>query len=117
MAICESCQTNSKFGNKRWGSRKVLKIANGYLPRVRLEYDRVKDELNSTKAELNSWKAELSNITRTYQQFVDRNIELKKREDDLQLSINELEVKAAELNESSSQTLQVPFILKMVYLR
>ena len=88
----------------------LLKIANGYLPRVRLEYDRVKDELNSTKAELNSWKAELSNIARTYQQFVDRNIELKKREDELQLSINELEVKAAELNESSSQTLQVPHI-------
>ena len=32
----------------------LLKIANGYLPRVRLEYDRVKDELNSCKAELNN---------------------------------------------------------------
>ena len=88
----------------------LLKIANGYLPRVRLEYDRVKDELNSTKAELNSWKAELSNTVEPIKQFVDRNIELKKREDELQLSINELEVKEAELNESSSQTLQVPHI-------
>ena len=32
----------------------LLKIANGYLPRVRFEYDRVKNELNS-------WKAEISN--------------------------------------------------------
>ena len=88
----------------------LLKIANRYLPRVRLEYDRLKDEKSSLEAELNSWKAELSNIARTYQQFVDRNIELKKREDELQLSINELEVKAAELNESLSQTLHTPYI-------
>ena len=67
------------------------------------------------EAELNSWKAELSNTVRTYQDFCDRNLKLKKREDELQLSINELEAKKAELNESSSQTLQVP-ILKMVYL-
>ncbi|MGB7634566.1 MAG: hypothetical protein WBL68_12635 [Nitrososphaeraceae archaeon] len=39
----------------------LLKIANGYLPRVRLEYDRVKEELNSRKAELNSWKAAIIN--------------------------------------------------------
>jgi hypothetical protein len=52
----------------------LLKIANGCLPRVRLEQDRL-------NAELNSLKAEMSNIGRTYQQFVDRNIELKKRED------------------------------------
>ena len=81
----------------------LLKIANRYLPRVRLEYDRVKDELNL-------WKAELGNTVRTYQQFIDRNIELKKREDELQLSINELEAKEAELNESLSQTLHVPHI-------
>jgi len=52
----------------------LLRIANGYLPRVRLEYDRVKEEKNSLEAELNSWKAELNSIARTYQQFVDRNI-------------------------------------------
>jgi hypothetical protein len=82
----------------------LLKIANGYLPRVRLEYDRLKEEKSLLEAELNSWKAELSNIARTYQQFCDRNLELKKREDELQLCINELEAKEAELNESSSQT-------------
>jgi hypothetical protein len=50
-----------------------LKSANNprYLPRVRLEYDRV-------KAELDSGKAELSNTVQIYQQFVDRNIALKK---------------------------------------
>ena len=58
----------------------LLKIANGYLPRVRLEYDRVKEEKSLLEAELNSWKAELSNAVRTYQQFCDRNLELKKRE-------------------------------------
>ena len=88
----------------------LLKIANGYLPRVRLEYDRLKEEKSSLQAEINSWRTELNNIARTYQQFVDRNLELKKREDELQLSINELEVKEAELNESSSQTLQIPHI-------
>ena len=77
----------------------LLKIANGYLPRVRLEYDRV-------KAELNSRKAELSNIARTYQQFVDRNIELKKREDELQHSINELEAKKTELQETTTDSNQ-----------
>jgi hypothetical protein len=54
----------------------LLKIANGYLPRVRLEYDKVKEEIKSGKAEL------------------------KKREDELQLSISELERKETRLNES-----------------
>ena len=52
----------------------------------------------------------LTDIARTYQQFVDRNVELKSREDELQLSINKLEAKEAELNKSSSQTLYVPHI-------
>ena len=70
----------------------LLKIANGYnlLPLVRLEYDR-------TKAELNSLKAELSNVVRIYQQFVDDNITLKKREVELRQAIDELEAKKAEL--------------------
>jgi chromosome segregation ATPase len=88
----------------------LLKIANGYLPRVRLEYDRLKAELNSWEAELNSLKAAVNNTVRTYQDFCDRNLKLKKREDELQLSINELEAKEAELNEPSSQTLHVPHI-------
>lgn len=87
----------------------LLKIANGYLPRVRLEYDRLKEEKSSLETELNSWKAELSNTVQIYQDFCDRNLKLKKREDELQLSINKLEVKEAELNESS-QTLHVPHI-------
>ena len=62
------------------------------------------------RAELNSWKAELSNTVRTYQDFCDRNLKLKKRENELQLTINELEAKVTKLNESSSQTLQVPHI-------
>ena len=81
----------------------LLKIANGYLPRVRLEYDRLKEEINLSKAELNSWKAATSNEVRVYQDFCDRNIVLKKREDELQLSISELERKETRLNESLSE--------------
>jgi hypothetical protein len=33
----------------------LLRIANGSLPRVRLEYDRVNEEINSHKTDLNSW--------------------------------------------------------------
>ena len=75
----------------------LLRIANGYLPGVRLEYDRFKAENSLLQAELNSWKAELNNIARTYQQFVDRNIALKRREDELQQNVNKLEAKEIEL--------------------
>ena len=85
----------------------LLKIANGYLPRVRLEYDRLKEERNSLEADLNSWKAELSNTARTYQQFVDRNIELKKREDELQRNIDEMENRKAELQKTTTELLTV----------
>jgi hypothetical protein len=81
----------------------LLRIANRYLPRIRLEYDRVKEEINLRKAESNSWKAELNNIVRTYQQFVDRNIELKKREDELEHSVNKLETKESELQKTISR--------------
>src|ERR687891_810059 len=81
----------------------LLRIANGYLPRARLEYNRCREEKSSLQAELSSWKAELNNIARTYQQFVDRNVALKKREDELQLSIGELERKETRLNESLSE--------------
>lgn len=90
----------------------LLKIANGYLPRVRLEYDRLKEEKKSLEAELSSWKAELNNIARTYQQFVDRNIELKKREDELQHSVNELEAKESELQKTISRLEQHLSVLK-----
>jgi predicted transcriptional regulator len=39
----------------------LLKIANGYLPRAKLEYDRLNEEINSRKTELNSWKAAVNN--------------------------------------------------------
>jgi transposase-like protein len=81
----------------------LLKIANGHLPRVRLEYGRVIDEINWCKAELNSWKAALNNEVRVYQDFSDRNVALKKREDELQLSISQLERKETRLNESLSE--------------
>ncbi|MPZ06925.1 MAG: hypothetical protein GEU26_11020 [Nitrososphaeraceae archaeon] len=71
----------------------LLKIANGYLPRVRLEYDR-------HKAELNSLKADISNSVQIYQQFCDRNVALNKREDELQLSIKELETTKVELQKT-----------------
>jgi predicted transcriptional regulator len=92
--------------NARMGDGEVvelLKIANGYLPRVKLEYDRFKEEKSSLQAELNSWRAELNNIARTYQQFVDRNIELKRREDELQHGINKLEAKESELQKTISR--------------
>ncbi|MFZ0554616.1 MAG: hypothetical protein WAM26_04925, partial [Nitrososphaeraceae archaeon] len=47
--------------NARMGDGEVvelLKIANGYLPRVRLEYDRLKEEKSSLQAEINSWRTE-----------------------------------------------------------
>jgi hypothetical protein len=68
----------------------LLKIASGYLPRVRLECDRLKAEINSKKAELN-------NTVRIYQDFCDRNLKLSKREHELDLSISELEVQKIEL--------------------
>jgi hypothetical protein len=74
----------------------LLKIANEHLPRVRLEYDRV-------KAELNSKKAELSNTVQIYQQFVDRNIALKNREDELLLNIGELEARESELQKTTTE--------------
>jgi predicted transcriptional regulator len=90
----------------------LLRIANKYLPRIRLEYDRVKEEINSSKAELNSWKAELNNTARLYQQFVDRNIELRKREDELQMNVDKLEAKESELKETISRLDQHLSVLK-----
>jgi hypothetical protein len=71
----------------------LLNIAKGHLPRVRLEYDRL-------KAELNSWKTKISNSVRTYQQFCDRNVALKNREDELLNAISELEAKQTELQKT-----------------
>jgi TolA-binding protein len=77
----------------------LLKITNGYLHRVRLEYYRVQGELNSLKADLN-------NTARVYQQFNDRIIEMNKRVNELQQIINELEVREAELRKTATEQQQ-----------
>jgi len=79
------------------GVVELLKIAGGHLPRARLEYDRINDELNSLKAELN-------NTVVVYQQFCDRNIELKKREDELQRNVDELEAKRTDLQKTTTES-------------
>ena len=92
--------------NARIGEGEVvelLKIANRYLPRVRLEYDRLSEEKRLLEAEINSWNAEVSNAARTYQQFCDRNLELRKRNDELQASVNELEAKESELQNTITE--------------
>lgn len=60
-------------------------------------------------------KAETSNSVRTYQQFCDRNLAFKKREDELQLSINELEAKRAELQRTLFIEPQLEFQENNVY--
>src|SRR5919106_3901126 len=84
----------------------LLKIANVYLSRVRLEYDRVIGEINSHKAELNSWKAAVSNEVRVYQDFCDRNLALKNREDELQQIIDAMENKRTELQKTTTELQQ-----------
>ena len=85
----------------------LLKIANGYLPRVRLDYDRVTNELNS-------WKAELNNTVRIYQQFCDKNLEMNKRINELQLIIDELEAKKTELQKTIRKLEQHTQYLKIM---
>ena len=55
------------------------------------------------KAELNSWKAATSNEARVYQDLCDLNLALKKKEDELLLSISRLEVKKAEIKKTISE--------------
>jgi lambda repressor-like predicted transcriptional regulator len=90
---------NARIGEG--GVVELLKIANGHLPRVRLEYDRVKDELNSCRAEL-------SNTVQIYQQFCDRNLEMNKRINELQLIVDSLEAKRAELQKTTTPPDQHP---------
>jgi len=88
--------------NSRMGDGEVvelLKIASGYLPRVRLEYDRLSWQKNTLRAELN-------NEVRVYQDFCDRNSRLCKREGELQRYINELEAKKAELEKNTTELQQ-----------
>jgi ABC-type phosphate transport system auxiliary subunit len=59
-----------------------------------------------SRAELNSWKAATSNEVRVYQDFCDRNITLKKREDELQLNVDKLEAKEIELQKTTIELQQ-----------
>jgi hypothetical protein len=61
------------------------------------------ESMNSTKAESNSWKAAVRNEVRVYQDFCDRNLALKNKEDELQSSINDLEIKETELQKTLSE--------------
>jgi hypothetical protein len=81
----------------------LLKIANGLLPRVRLEYDRARHEVELCEAEINSSKAALNNEVRVYQNFCDRNLRLCKREGELKRNIDELEAKKTELEKTTAQ--------------
>ena len=51
---------------------------------------------------MDSTKAELSNTVKTYQNFCDRNLALKNREDELLLSAGELESREDELQKTIS---------------
>jgi len=50
-------------------------------------------------------RAELNNTVQIYQQFVDSNVALKKRENELRQTIDELEVKKAELQKPNNEPL------------
>ena len=68
----------------------LLKIANGHLPRVRLEYDRL-------KAELNSLEDEKSNSTEDYHQLCNETSGMEATVDQLQLTIRESKDEKAKL--------------------
>ena len=57
-------------------------------------------------SELNSWKAAVSNEVRVYQDFCDRNLALKNREDELQSSVNDLEIKETKLQKTTAELQQ-----------
>jgi hypothetical protein len=88
-------QLTQKVGMGEGEVVELLKIANGYLPRVRLEYDRIKREKSSLEAEMNSTKAGLNNSVQIYQQFCNKNVEMNKRITELQLTVDELESKSS----------------------
>src|SRR5919106_2264831 len=106
MGFVRLFELSQKLGMGDGEVAELLKIANGHLPRVRLEYGRVIDEINWYKAELNSWKAALNNEVRVYQDFCDRNLALKNREVELQSSVNDLEIKEAELQKTTTELQQ-----------
>ena len=72
-------------------------------------------EIVLLEAELNSLEAEKRNSVRIYQDFCDRNLELKKREDELQRNIDEMENKKAELQKTTELQLHLAELQKNTY--
>jgi chromosome segregation ATPase len=70
-----------------------------------LEYDRLKEDKSLLEVELGSQRAEINNTVRIYQDFCDRNLKLKKRENELQLAVNELEGKVTNLQQRFDKSL------------
>ena len=68
----------------------LLKIANGHLPRIRLEYDRL-------KAELNSLEVEKSNSAKDYHRLCNQTSGMKATLNRLQLTIKESKDEKAKL--------------------
>ena len=86
--------------NARMGDGEVvelLKIANGYLPRVRLEYDRV-------EAELNSLEAKKLNLFNEHQRQCDEISNLHTEIDCLQSVLGKLRHEEAALNQQKERT-------------
>ena len=79
---------NSGMGNDE--VVELLKIANGHLPRVKLEYDRL-------KAELDSLEDEKSNSTEDYHRLCNEISEMETKVDQLQLNIKESKEEKAKL--------------------
>jgi hypothetical protein len=75
----------------------LLKIANRYLPRVRLEYNRVKEEINSSKAELNSLEDKKSDSAKDYNRLCNEISGMKTTVNQLQLTIRESKEEKAKL--------------------
>ena len=75
----------------------LLKIANGYLPRIRLEYDRV-------EAELNSLEAKKLNLFNEHQRQCDEISNLHTEIDCLQSVLGKLRHEEAALNQQKERT-------------
>ena len=75
---------------------KLLEIANGHLPRVTSEYEKL-------KAEINSLEYEKRNSAAQYQQLCDRVLTLNNRVDQLQSTVRELEDAKSKLELQNSR--------------
>src|ERR671919_1187325 len=55
MGFVQLFELSQKLGMGDSEVAELLKIANGYLPRIRLEYDRLREENSALEAGVNSW--------------------------------------------------------------